>query len=209
MLFALSVFVSMQLTTIEGAWRFLIALGAGTGLVLILRWYWWRINAWSEISAMIASFVASLVAIAIVPGFFDAGDPRADSVILLVTVAASTIVWLSVTFMTSPEPDQVLVAFYRRVRPGGLGWARISQAGGFGREPMAGGSLAWTNWLAGVAAVYSTLFAIGKLLFGEYRSFAIFAVISVASFGWIARNLRRTDHRAGIGEQETNPGSRV
>lgn len=157
---------------------------------------------------MIASFVASLVAIAIVPGYFDAGDPRADSVILLVTVAASTIVWLSVTFMTSPEPDQVLVAFYRRVRPGGHGWARISQAGGFGREPMAGGSLAWTNWLAGVAAVYSTLFAIGKLLFGEYRSFAIFAVISVVSFAWIARNLQRRDDGAGIGNHGTNPGIR-
>jgi hypothetical protein len=190
LLFVMSIFVSMQLTTIEGAWRFLIALGAGTGLVLILRWYWWRINAWSEISAMIASFIASLLAIWIVPRYFAAGDPRADSVILLVTVAASTIVWVAVTFSTSPETDDVLTSFYRRVRPGGAGWARISQGAGFGREPIAGGSLAWTNWVAGVAAVYSTLFAIGKLLFGEYRSFAIFAAISVVSFGWIARNLR-------------------
>lgn len=190
LLFALSVFVSMQLTTIEGAWRFLIALGAGTGLVLILRWYWWRINAWSEISAMIASFVASLIAMRIVPRYFASGDPRIDSVILLVTVAVSTIVWLVVTFSTSPEPDSVLTSFYRRVRPGGPGWARISQAAGYGREPAAGGSLAWTNWIAGVAAVYSSLFAIGKLLFGEYTSFAIFALIGVASFGWIARNLR-------------------
>jgi hypothetical protein len=190
LLFVLSIFVSSQLTTIEGAWRFLIALGAGTGLVLILRWYWWRINAWSEISAMIASFIASLIAIQIVPRYFTAGDPRIDSVILLVTVAASTVVWVTVTFATQPETEAVLTAFYRRVRPGGPGWARISRSAGYGREPMAGGALAWTNWVAGVAAVYSSLFAIGKLLFGEYLSFAIFAGIAVMSFGWIARSLR-------------------
>jgi hypothetical protein len=142
---------------------------------------------------MVASFVASLIAMQVVPRYFVAGDPRIDSVVLLVTVAASTIVWLVVTFATQPETDAVLTAFYRRVRPGGAGWARISQAAGFGREPAAGGSLAWTNWLAGVAAVYSTLFAIGKLLFSEYTMFAIFAAIAVASFTWIGRNLRKQE----------------
>ena len=199
LLFILSIFVSSQLTTIEGAWRFLIALGAGTGLVLILRWYWWRINAWSEISAMIASFVASLIFMQVVPDWFTAGDPRIDSVILLATVVASTIVWVTVTFATQPETDAVLTAFYRRVRPGGAGWARISQAAGLGREPMAGGALAWTNWVAGVAAVYSSLFAIGKLLFGEYTSFTLFAAIAVVSFSWIAWNLRRKEQQLGDG----------
>lgn len=191
LLFVGSIFVSWRLTTIEGAWRFLIALGAGTGLVLILRWYWWRINAWSEISAMIASFVISLIAIQVIPDYFPARDPRADSVILLVTVAGSTLIWLTVTLLTQPETDAVLTSFYRRVRPGGPGWTRISTAAGYGREVMAGGSLAWTNWVAGVAAVYSSLFAIGKLLFGEYLAFGIFAAIALASFGWIARNLRQ------------------
>lgn len=199
LLFVGSIFVSSRLTTIEGAWRFLIALGAGTGLVLILRWYWWRINAWSEISAMIASFVISLIAIQVIPDYFPARDPRADSVILLVTVAGSTLIWLTVTLLTQPETDAVLTSFYRRVRPGGPGWTRISTAAGYGREVMAGGSLAWTNWVAGVAATYSSLFAIGKLLFGEYLAFSIFAAIALASFGWIARNLRQ---ESGTSNQE-------
>src|SRR5687767_7175800 len=136
-----SVLVTSQLSTIEDAWKFLIALGAGTGLVLILRWYWWRINAWSEISAMIASFVVSVTMITLIKGRFPAGDLRADAWVMLVTVAVSTIVWLSVTFLTKPEPDAVLDAFYRRVRPGGRGWAAVSHRLGFGAEPIPGGAM--------------------------------------------------------------------
>src|SRR5215213_50680 len=94
-LFLGSVFVTMNLQTVEGAWKFLLALGSGTGLVLILRWYWWRINAWSEIIAMIASFVVSISAIAAFKGRFPAGDLRADAWVILTTVLISTIVWVS------------------------------------------------------------------------------------------------------------------
>ena len=86
---------------------------------------------------------------------------------MLITVAISTVVWLAVTFMTAPEPDAMLEAFYQRVRPGGPGGRRISARLGYGREPIPGGALAWTNWLAGIVAVYATLFGIGKLIFGE------------------------------------------
>src|SRR3954463_12377009 len=103
LLFLGSVFVTMNLTTVEGAWKFLLALGSGTGLVLILRWYWWRINAWSEISAMIASFVVSISAITAFKGRFPAGDLRSDAWVMLTTVIISTIVWVSVTFLTAPE----------------------------------------------------------------------------------------------------------
>src|SRR5438477_1694798 len=97
-LFLAASLVTMQLQTIEGAWKFLLALGSGTGLVLILRWYWWRINAWSEISAMICSFVVSLAGIALIKPRFPDGDLRGDAWVLLVTVAVSTVVWLVVTF---------------------------------------------------------------------------------------------------------------
>ena len=189
-LFLASVFVSMQLSSIEGAWRFLLAIGAGTGLVLMLRWYWWRVNAWSEISAMVTSFVVSLIAMRTILPRFAAGDPRADAYVMLVTVVATTVVWLSVTFLTPPEPNATLDAFYRRVRPGGAGWRHVSARLGFGREKIPGGSLAWANWIAGIIAVYATLFGIGKLVFGELASGLVLIVIAGAAFAWIARSFR-------------------
>ena len=173
--------------------KFLLALGAGTGLVLILRWYWWRINAWSEISAMISSFVVSSIAFKTIPQRFAAGDPNADATIMLVTVLVSTVVWLSVTFMTSPEPDSVLVAFYNRVRPGGRGWRRIAQKAGFGAEGIEGGIIPWTNWIAGVVAVYACLFGIGKLIFGETSRGLILLAIAAAALAWISWSFRRMD----------------
>jgi Na+/proline symporter len=198
-IFLASIAVTSQLSSVEQAWKFLLALGAGTGLVLILRWYWWRINAWSELSAMIASFVVSLIAFQIIPQRFAAGDPRADSVVMLVTVAASTIVWLTVTFLTSPEPDEILDSFYRRVRPGGSGWRRVAERAGFGAEGIEGGIVPWTNWIAGVIAVYSSLFGIGKLIFGQTLTAVVLFAIAAAAFAWISRSFRNT---GGSGESE-------
>jgi Na+/proline symporter len=189
-LFLASAVVTHYLGTIEGAWKFLLALGSGTGLVLILRWYWWRINAWSEISAMVSSFIVSLLAINLLKPRFPAGDLRADAWVMLVTVAVSTVVWLVVTFATKPEPDRVLEAFYRRVRPGGRGWAVVSERIGFGREGIPGGALAWTNWIAGIVAVYSSLFGIGKLILGNLLPGLVMLAIAVIAFSWIARSFR-------------------
>jgi len=189
-LFLASIAVTSQLSSVEQAWRFLLAIGAGTGLVLILRWYWWRINAWSEISAMIASFAVSLLMMFVVPNPFPAANPNADAWVMIVTVAASTVVWLGVTFLTSPEPAATLESFYRRVRPGGPGWARVSRQAGFGRESIPGGALAWTNWIAGIVAVYSTLFGIGKVVFGETGVGLGLLAVAVVAFAWIARSFR-------------------
>jgi SSS family solute:Na+ symporter len=194
-LFALSALVTMNLTSIEGAWRLLLALGAGTGLVYILRWYWWRINAWSEISAMVASLVVSLLLQG--PFGLDAGSPRQFALLMLWTVAISTVVWVAVTYLTAPVPEPVLVSFYRRVRPGGPGWRRISEAAGFGREPISGGALNWTNWVAGVVAVYATLFGTGRLIFGEVLGGAGLLLLAVAAFAWIARSLARGEPTRG------------
>jgi len=109
---------------------------------------------------------------------------------MLITVAVSTVVWVAVTFMTSPEPDSVLEAFYTRVRPGGPGWRRVAEKAGFGVEGIEGGALAWTNWIAGIVAVYTTLFGIGKLIFGETMMGVILLAIAVAAFAWIARSFR-------------------
>ena len=190
-LFLASTLVTWQLSSVEGAWKFLLAIGAGTGLVLILRWYWSRISAWSEISAMIASFVVSAICFLTVPGrWFPADDPRTDSVIMLITVAVSTVIWLAVTYLTAPEAPAVLDAFYLRVRPGGPGWASVSERLGFGRESIPGGAMAWTNWIAGIVAVYASLFGSGKIIFGEMESGIIMLVIAALAFAWIARSFR-------------------
>jgi solute:Na+ symporter, SSS family len=187
LLFLLSAVVTANLTTIEGAWRILLAMGAGTGLVYILRWYWWRINAWSEISAMIASLVVSLS----LQRWFglDSADPVGFAHLMLATVAITTLVWIAATFLTRPVPDATLLAFYRRVRPGGPGWRRVATEAGYGPEPISGGSLNWTNWVAGVVAVYSTLFGMGRIIFGQPLEGAVLLVVAALAFAWIARSL--------------------
>lgn len=190
LLFLLSALVTARLTSIEGAWRILLALGAGTGLVYILRWYWWRINAWSEISAMLASL---LVSVLLQSGFgLNAAEPRQFAYLMLLTVAASTAVWLAVTLLTPPTPDATLIAFYRRVRPGGPGWRRIAVAAGYGPEPLDGGALNWTNWLAGIVAVYATLFGSGRLIFGDTAQGIGLLVLAGFAFAWIARTFDGT-----------------
>jgi SSS family solute:Na+ symporter len=190
-----SLVVTYFLTSIEGTWRFLLAIGAGTGLVLILRWYWWRINAWSEISAMIASLVVSVVL------WFGVGldpdDPMQWAWIMLATVGVSTVVWLAVTFLTRPEDDEVLRAFYLRVRPGGRGWRPIAETLGLAGEPVDGGPLNWTNWVAGVISVYSTLFGVGQIIFGATGRGVLLLLVAAVCFWWIGRNLRPS--RASMG----------
>ena len=190
LLFLASIIVTSQLSSVEKAWKFLLAMGAGTGLVLILRWYWWRISAWSEISAMVVSFLASLVFMNVVPPRFAAGDPNADAWIMIGTVAVTTVTWVLATFLTKPEPDATLDAFYRRVRPGGPGWRRVAERLGYGRESIPGGALAWTNWIAGIIAVYSTLFGLGKLVFGQLGMGLGLLAVAVVAFAWIARSFR-------------------
>ncbi len=116
--------VSLYMQSVAGAWQLLLGVGAGTGAVYLLRWYWWRINAWSEVSAMTA---AALVTALLHTWIHIAGseaDVFAKSILL--TVAVTTLVWVVVTFLTAPEPDSKLLEFYRRVRPGVTGWKHVA-----------------------------------------------------------------------------------
>ena len=190
LIFAASLVVTTQMSTIEGAWRFLIALGAGAGLVLILRWFWWRINAWSEISAMVASFVASMIAFTVFADVKDAMEQQAK--VMLTTVTVTTIVWLTVTFATKPEADEVLRAFWRRVRPGRRGWGRFADedGGGPGPAPL-------VNFVLGVALVYSALFGIGQIVLGSTALGVALLVVGAACFAAIARSLRGASPPSG------------
>ena len=132
LLSSVATYILYQAGSIEGAWRIIIALGAGTGLVFILRWYWWRINAWSEISAMASALVTFTVLV--VGGVFNPTDPLEGVYLMLVTTAVTTVVWLVVTYKTAPTATATLDTFYRRVRPGGPGWRAVAERLGFGPE---------------------------------------------------------------------------
>ena len=164
LLMFLSAIVTFFMGSIADAWKFIIALGAGTGLVYLLRWFWWRINAWSEVAAMIAAFTTSLT---VQVGFhLSESDPKEFAYIVLVTVGVTTAVWLAVTFLTKPEPKEILLAFYRRVRPNAALWGPIA------REatdviPQKDGLFNLMDWLLGVAMIYALLFGVGKIIFGQ------------------------------------------
>jgi len=184
-LMVLALVVMQFLGTIEAGWRILIGIGAGTGLVLILRWYWWRINAWSELVAMGASFVVSIAV-------WRWGHLAADAPLaLVITVALTTVAWVAATFLTAPESPETLARFYARVRPGGPGWRVVAARLGFGGDRIPGGALSWVNWVAGWVAVYATLFGIGQLFVGTAGAALGFGVVAAGAFALIARNLRR------------------
>jgi Na+/proline symporter len=167
--------------SIAAAWKFLLALGAGAGLVFILRWYWWRINAWSEIAAMTAAATISLTlesrlgmpavralhsidpALTLAP--LNQDDPHAFAWLMLTTTVLTTAVWLAVTLATRPESDATLQAFYDRVRPAALGWRRFAPA-----SQQHDPTLAYNffHWVLGFTLIYSLLFGVGDILFGRY-----------------------------------------
>lgn len=155
--------VTFYMDSIGGAWRLLLGIGAGTGLVLLLRWYWWRINAWSEVAAMLCAFVVST---ALFIAGYDSNQPRDFAWIMIITVSITTVVWLAATFLTPPESKETLVAFYRRTHPSVKGWGPIAK---LAPEIRASGD-GWRNLLdavCGIALVYGWLFGIGKLILNE------------------------------------------
>jgi Na+/proline symporter len=165
LLTVISAIITFYMDSITGAWKLLIVTGAGTGTVLILRWFWWRINAWSEVSAMAAAFVVS---VALQTAFgISSDDPRGFAIIMLITVAITTVVWLSVTYLTAPEPTEVLVAFYKRVRPSALLWKPIAR---LAPEIPPAHDLKYNllDWICGCVMIYGSLFGVGKLILKDY-----------------------------------------
>jgi SSS family solute:Na+ symporter len=168
---AISVLLTLVINRISDAWVFIIEAGAGLGLVLILRWFWWRINAWSEIAAM----VAPLAAYGYVRYATDVEFPLS----LFLIVAFTSVCWIVVTFVTQPTALQTLREFYARVHPGGW-WRPIAEQMPEVRQDT-GYKVLVVDWLAGVVLVYDVLFGIGKLILGEYgTALAFFAVAAIA-----------------------------
>jgi Na+/proline symporter len=186
---AVSIIVTLKLESIGDAWTFLLVIGAGTGPVLLLRWFWWRINAWSEVAANLGATIVSLV-LQLGLGW-DSKTPRGVAYLMLATVAATTVIWLITTLLTAPEPKEKLIAFYRKVQPEGPGWKPVAAAAGL--STSGGIAIQFVNWLLGCALIYASLFGIGKLIFKEWAAGVVFIVIAVIAAALISRNLSRTD----------------
>lgn len=161
---ALAIIIAYTMTSIKDAWLILFNLQAGVGLVQMMRWFWWRVNAWSEISAMIASLVVTTTLVYV--------TDWAPAERLLVTVLVCTPVWVAVTYLTSPVRWSVLEAFYRKVRPRSLLWGRVAaRCPDVPTGPTGGRTL--VGWLFGAAAVYAAMFAVGKFILREYTFSAL------------------------------------
>jgi Na+/proline symporter len=171
LLMVVSILLTLIINTISGAWTFVIEAGAGLGLVLILRWYWWRLNAWSEIAAMIAPFLG----FGFVKTFTEIQFPES----LYLIVAFTTLTWLAATFLTKPTDMQTLKRFFERVHPGGS-WKPVVECVPHVRQDRGFGILA-VDWLAGVLLVYNVLFGIGKLLLGDLPRAGMFFLIAAAA----------------------------
>ncbi len=182
LLMVFSLFITHYfLTTISGAWEFIINASAGLGGVLILRWWWWRINAWSEISAMIAPLIIYPLALS-----YGLKSP----ITLYPVVFGTTIVWLVVTYLTRPVNKEVLLKFYEKVHPGGIGWRDIARELPQVQGDRGFGAM-FINWIAGVFLVYASLFGLGKLLFGEYLSATLYLAVAALAILVIYRQMKK------------------
>ncbi|MCA2968341.1 MAG: Na+:solute symporter [Acidobacteriaceae bacterium] len=178
LLTVVSAVVTFYMESISGAWKLLIVTGAGTGGVLLLRWYWWRINAWSEVAAMSVAFVVS-VALQLVWGL-DSDNPEQFAYLMMITVGLTTAAWLAATFLTAPESRETLVAFYRRTRPSRTGWGPVARLAP-DVKPAADGLDNLLCWLCGCVMIYGSLFGIGKIVLRETATgVGMLAVAAVA-----------------------------
>ena len=166
--------ITTQLTSISSVWEFIMEAGAGLGMVLILRWYWWRINAWSEITALIAPFIGYAIGKIWLENWMGEAFVEQKGTFLF-TVLFTTLSWVAVTLLTSPEPKDKLEAFVDRVQP--MGWWNIPSTSNSKQF-----KLLFMAWGGGVLLAYGALICIGKLLLLEWTEAVIALVCSLMGF---------------------------
>jgi Na+/proline symporter len=197
-------YTAMQLSSINQGWQLVLNVGFGTGAVYILRWYWWRINAWSEISAMA---VAAAMTLALSRVHFDGNSALVYAKTALITGAVTTVAWIATTFLTKPESDQTLASFYRRVHPTVYGWKRIAGLVPELPEVRDVASNAF-NWIMGVILVYGCLFGIGKLVFQQWVWGCVLLLIAAVAGYLIFWDLSRRGWATLSGKDETGGARR-
>ncbi|MBX3437659.1 MAG: hypothetical protein KF861_09225, partial [Planctomycetaceae bacterium] len=207
LLMVVAALITLVLDSAKGTFELLMSIGAGTGLLYLLRWFWWRINPYSEIAAMVVSFGVACWA------HFWAPAAMASWVKLLVGVGVTTLAWMIVTLITPADAPATLRSFYRLVRPGGPGWKAVLDAAAADGDPIpdagpsAGIGTGIVCMFAGCIAVYSSLLATGFGLYGESTKATILGVIAAIGFAVIAVLWRSLDEDEGPATPSTqNPG---
>jgi solute:Na+ symporter, SSS family len=167
LLYVVAAFLSLMLDSAQEAFEILISIGAGTGLLYLLRWFWWRINAWTEVVAMVSSFAVSIFFFAM----RKSGNALPFAYTVLFSVAFTTICWLIAAYVTAPTSRERLIEFYRKVHPSGPGWRVIREAAGISEAEAARHSdpmgKAMLGWISGCLTIWMSLFAIGNFLYGR------------------------------------------
>ena len=179
LLLIVSALVTSMMSSIVGAFKFIMTIGAGTGLVYMLRWFWWRVNAWSEITAMLVSLVTATTLIFM---GYSTDTNEGFTVLMIVTTVVSTVCWIAVTFLTKPVDEEHLKDFYRRVQPGGILWKRIADQipAGELKHPKPHIGYDFLNWILGSISVWMVLFGVGRLIMGpRWMGFAMLAIGAV------------------------------
>src|SRR5277367_6008904 len=191
-------YVSAQLASIRSGWQAVLEVGAGTGSVYLLRWYWWRINAWSEISSMITALILTLAlnseglwnALIGRPTFFTGSATVLFAKNVLTTTLVTTTVWIVITVLTAPEPNSILLSFYRKVRPDVAGWKTIAALAPEIPKTHDLGRNLWC-WILGTVMVYSALFGVGKLLLQQWLLGTCLSALAALCAWQMSRELSR------------------
>lgn len=192
LLMVLAAVLALALSNALEAFNILLQIGAGTGLIFILRWFWWRINAYTEIWAMFISFAVAIFFESINPRLGIIDIPADQSYLkLLYGVGITTLGWVLATLLTKPEKDEVLLSFYRKVRPAAVGWKKLLDR--YPKEQQEQGQLPMEIglMLVGSVMVYAALFAVGFVLYGNFVGALIAGAVSLAGGFIIIRNWDR------------------
>jgi solute:Na+ symporter, SSS family len=181
LLFVLSSGLVFVLDSAKNAFDIILQVGAGTGLLYLLRWFWWRINAWCEVVAMVSSFVVSVVFIVLEKSSVYTSTSATR---LLITIAVTTLCWTAAAYLGPQTDIEVLIAFYRKVHPPGPGWQKIREEAGITKsEKNKSDSVpqALIGWVAGCIVIWSSLFTVGNFLYGRVANALVLGVVFVVS----------------------------
>lgn len=193
LLFVASSSLVFVLETAQESFNIILQVGAGTGLLYLLRWFWWRITAWCEIVAMLSSFGVSLAFLALRRSGTSIGTHQE----LLLTVVVTTICWLATAYLGPQTEMSTLISFYRKVHPFGPGWRRVREAAGISEEEAANYALkenvplSLLGWAAGCAMIWSSLFTVGNFLYGRMGYAAVLCAVFLVSATVLIRIINR------------------